>query len=348
MQTIIRSVALAMLCVVAAANAKDVAGLNSARVPVADRSDTEYKRGIAKALSAVLVKMTGSTAAARSKAGRGIVGQAQRLVQQFGYERTAGSPGSNSSRLYLRVEFDARVLGEEMRARNMVMWGKERPDTLIWLVIDEPNGRSVISTHDDNAISRAVNSRALARGIPVVLPLGDISEASVVSSVSSSAELTTALQTASEKYGVGSSLVGHLKQITPNLWEADWVLQVTGESLRWDQQGDIVALLAEEATDNLADALGRRYASATMTGQSEAVAVTVKGLHSPQDYARTERYLRSLDSVSNLLVRRVDEQGIIFDVTVQGGLRALAQSISFGQTLVPDPGDVSAFHLNAR
>lgn len=330
-----------------AVNATDVDGLNSARVPVADRSDTEYKRGIAKALEAVIIKMTGSSSAARSKTGRGVVGQAKRLVQQFGYERSRAS-GGKGGRLFLRVEFDARVLAQEMRTRNLVVWGKERPDTLVWLIFDDTQGRKLLGAGDNHAALRAMQRRARARGIPLVFPVADLGEGSAFANTSSMPEIQQAVRMNADKYGVRSQLIGHLQQATPSLWEVDWVLTVAGEALKWDQQGDIVELLVEEATDSLADALGRRYASSALRGPADAIAVTVAGLHSPQDYARTERYLRNLDSVSNLLVRRVTEQGITFDLTVQGGLLALTQSISFGQMLAPDPVDAATFHLNPR
>ena len=334
------------LCAVGA-GATDVEGLNSARVAVVDRSDAEFRRAIAKALESVIVKLTGDGAVARSKPGRGVVGQAKRLVQQFGYERPRNSAPS-SDELVLRVEFDARVLNKEMRARGLVVWGKERPDTLVWLVVEEAAGRRLLGAQDENELLRVMRETAAARGIPLVFPLVDIAETNAVATAVSSLELERMLQLSSDRYGVGSILIGYLRQAIPGLWENRWTLMVADESLTWEQQGDLVELLVEEATDSLADALGRRYASPTIHAQTDAVAVIVAGLTSPEDYARTERHLRTLDSVTSLFVRRVDDRGMTFDLTVQGGAAALSESISFGQTLSPDPVDGSLFHLIRR
>ncbi len=330
-----------------AVSAADIAGLNSARVRVNDRSDAEFKRGVSRALERVILKLTGDSTAPRSDAGRNVVAQAKRLVQQFGYERPRySSPNSND--LVLRVEFDARVLSEEMRSRNLAVWGKERPETLVWLIIDDRTGRKLLGAQDAHQMLRAAKNRAGTRGIPLVFPLADIGEASAVAEQVTSRALAQAVTANSEKYAVSSILLGHLRQIAPSLWENHWTLQVGAETIAWDQQGDIVELLVEDAIDGLADALGRRYAGPAQTGHRDVVAVTITGLRSAADYARTERYLSSLDSVVNLSVRRVDEQGIIFDLTVQGGLLTLSQSISFGQTLSPDPADAAVFRLNPR
>lgn len=326
--------------------AADVEDLYSARVAVADRSDAEFKRGLSKALAAVIVKLTGSSASARTKSGRAVVGRAQRMVQQFGYEK----PRSNraGSALMLRVEFDARVLTNEMRARNLVVWGKERPDTLVWLVLEDESGPRLLGAHDPHPLINAIKARAHARGVPVILPLGDIAESSAISGLSDVKSIADALGELGQKYDVRSSLVGHLQQAAPGLWESDWLLRVGTEVMNWQNAGDIVELIGEEASESLADALGRRFASPAVHTVADAVAITVRNLHSASDYARTERYLSTLDSVRKLLVRRVDDSGIVFDLNVQGGMVALRQSISFGTVLRADPRDPNIFVLNPR
>lgn len=347
MRIVIALATVVFIVVSIGVDAADVGGLTSARVAVSDRSDAEFNRGVARALEAVIVKLTGDSRAPGSNAGRAVVKQAKRLVQQFGYERPQGS-GSDTVDLVLRVEFDARVLNEQMRSQNLVVWGKERPETLVWLVVDDASGRKLLGAQDAHNLIRVMQDRARIRGIPLVFPLADIAETSALANQLTSHTLANAVHANSEKYGVRSILVGHVRQVAASLWENHWTLQVAGESITWEQQGDIVELLVDESTDSLADALGRRYARTADHGASNAVVVTVKGLRSAADYARTERYLSTLDSVTKLLVRRVDEQGIIFDLNVQGGLLRLSQSISFGQTLTPDPTEPGVFRLAPR
>lgn len=343
----LRLVLLLLALFASVAEAADVDDLYSARVAVKDRSDAEFKRGMARALEAVIVKLTGSSAEARTKAARAIIGQASRLVQQFGYERPPATR-AESDELILRAEFDARVLTSEMRSRGLVVWGKERPDTLVWLIVDDGGGPQLLGSLDEHPVLEALRSRAAARGIPVVFPLADISEATSIAGAQSTAEMAAALGATSDKYGVRSVLVGHLQQVLPTLWESDWTLTVADESLGWDEQGDLAELLGEEAADTLADALGRRYASPTAPQGADRVTLTVRNIGSPADYARTERYLRTLDSVTGLFVRRVDNSGIVFNLDVQGGALALRQGISFGQTLAPDPVDPGAYRLLPR
>lgn len=339
--------AIIVLLLAAGAAATDVDGLHSAWVPVADRSEAEFRRGIAKALEIVIVKLTGDRAAPKSKSGRGVVGQAKRLVQQFSYE-VLRYGGSSTEQLMLRVEFDARVVNANMRSRGLVVWGKERPDTLFWLVVDDSTGgRYLLGADHDDELIRVITARARVRGVPILFPIADIAESSAVADAVSDIALEQALKTSSVKYGLRSILIGQLRQVIPGVWENRWTLSVEDESLTWMQRGDFLSLLVEEATDLMADALGRRYAT-PLSVHTDVVAVTVNGVVSALDYARTERYLRSLDSVIDLFVRQVDGADIVFDITVAGGLAALTQSIAFGRMLDPDPVDAAVFRLIAN
>ena len=127
------------ILVSATAPAASVSDLNAARVPVADRSDIEFARATANALEAVLVKMTGNSATPGTSAGRAVVARAKRLIQQYGYETVSGA-GTNTEQLLLRVEFDPNALAAEMRARDIAIWGKERPNTYLSLVLKNGNG----------------------------------------------------------------------------------------------------------------------------------------------------------------------------------------------------------------
>ena len=325
------------------AGATDVEGLNSARVPVSDRSDTEFDRGVSRALELVIVKRTGKSSSPQSAGGRAVVKQAKRLVQQFGYE-TRGIVGASSNDLVLRVEFDARVLDEKMRSNKLTIWGKERPETLVWLLLDDANGRNILGAHDSHKIVRVMKERARIRGIPIAFPVADIAEISALSDKLSSVAVVNAAYLNSAKYAVGSVLVGQIHQVASSLWESEWSLVVGGKSIVWEQQGDIVELMVEESGDNLANELGQLYGAANQNA-SDVVEITVAGLRSVADYARTERYLSTIDSVTSLLVRRVDERAIIFDLAVKGGFTSLIQIISFGQTLAPDPTNLGVFRL---
>ena len=129
------------------------------------------------------------------------------------------------------------------------------------------------------------------------------------------------------------------------MWEVRWRLDVEGETLEWRQEGALGEAIVEEGVDGLGDALARRYAEPGMLAGTERISLAVTGVNSATAYARLSRYLDTLDSISQLFLRSVDNQRVIYEVTARGGRAALAQAIGFGQVLAPVPSSSDTYEL---
>ena len=327
--------------------ARVVEHLTLARVPVADRSDIEFARGTSKALELVLIKLTGNSRTPKTQQGRAVLAKAQRLVQQFGYEksRTAGDS------LLLRVEFDPQVLTEQMRASGLVLWGKERPETRLYVVVKNAGNITTLSAQSPPSgtveadIREIILRQASNRGIPVSFP--DLASATLVDVTNSPSAILDSVM-ATEQSGADGVAVAVFDGSVGGLWEGRWLFQIANDNEAFSNQGDLVALLAEEATDSLADVIGRRYANPVLLGHKESVQLTVGGLYDAQDFARVARYLKSLDSVENLFIQRVIDEKLIMSAVVQGGYTGLEQSIAFGKVLTPVADSPGEFRLIVR
>lgn len=318
-------------------HARVVEDLTLARVPVADRSDIEFARGTSKALEAVLVKLTGSSRTTRTAGGRAVLAKAKRLVQQFGYEKS--SRDNEAQDLLLRVAFDAPALTEEMRNQGLVLWGKERPATRLYVIVKNGDMTSMVTSDSlaaetaEAEVAEIIARQAFNRGIPVSFP-GIAKTALIETQRNISEVLATALEIETQT-DVDGVAVGIFEASPSGLWESRWVFQMGNERGKFSGQGDLIALLAEENTDSLADAIGRRFANPTLLGHKESVRLKVHGIFDSSDYANVTRYLRSLDSVTDLFLQQAEGDAIILSASVQGGYAGLNQSIAFGKVLAP-------------
>ncbi|MEM7466800.1 MAG: DUF2066 domain-containing protein [Pseudomonadota bacterium] len=332
-------------------HARVVDKLTSARVPVADRSDIEFARATSKALELVLVKLTGDSRTPKSTQGRSVLSKAQRLVQQFGYEKSASSGGAAEANLLLRVEFDPEVLSSEMRQAGLVLWGKERPETRVFIVVRGAGSATVVSnqrTSDENAaeIQSIVARQATNRGIPISFP--EPAVAAQINVGGSAAEILAHASELEQANRVDGVAVAIFEGSPLGLWEAQWLFRVANEQESFANEGDLVALLAEEATDSLADVIGSRYANPALLGRNESVQLQVTGIYDGTDFARVATYLKSLDGVEQLFVHRAQNDRISLSAVVQGGYAGLAQSIAFGRLLEPVDSSPGEFRLVGR
>ena len=319
--------------------ARDVSGLFNASVAVKDRSPAERSRASAAALSEVLVKLTGNRRTPNDASARPLLARASTLLLQYGY---ANAPDGG---LTLTAHFDEQVLARELEERGIGLWGKQRPDTVVFLVVDDEQGRSLVGAEGPGKLGDALKRKADARALPVVLPLMDIEESGQLNAAQDWQALSDAAVSLAGRYGAAAVLVGQLHAASAQVWEVRWRLDIDGETVAWSQEGAAAEAVIEEGVDALGDALARRYAEPGMLAGAERVSLSVIGVRNAADYARLARYLDSLDRISALFLRTVDNQRVVYEVTARGGRAALAQSIAFGHVLAPVPAHSDTYEL---
>jgi hypothetical protein len=69
--------------------------------------------------------------------------------------------------------------------------------------------------------------------------------------------------------------------------------------------------------------------------------ISIKDVKTVEDYARTIKYLRSLDTVTNVQVEEVSTSSLVLSLGIRSDPTELVQSIRFGSTLAPLPPAVT-------
>jgi hypothetical protein len=330
---------LLLWTVCGAAAARDVPDLYGARVAVGDRSPGGLARAAREALGVVLVKLTGDRGAPRGAAAP-LLKDASKLLLKYAY-----APAADGGGLELVAEFDEPALVAALAAQAVPMWGKERPDTLAWLVVDEAGRRDVASSDEPGLRGEALRLRASRRGIPLLLPIMDIEEAQHLGRAGDWDAIATTALALSARYATPAALVGYLRPSAPGFWVADWRLQLGSDTLNWREEGDLAELMLDDGIDALADALARRYANPDELARAETLEFAIVGIESAEDYARVVNYLDGLDTVAYLFVRGTGPAGLQVEVAARGGRQAFASSVAFGRVLVPVAGRADAFQI---
>ncbi|MCC6709460.1 MAG: DUF2066 domain-containing protein [Gammaproteobacteria bacterium] len=319
--------------------ARDVGGLYNATVTVKDRSPAERSRASAAALGEVLVKLTGNRRTPNDASARPLLARASTLLLQYAYGQ---APDGG---LTFSAQFDEHVLERELEERGIGLWGKQRPDTVVFLVLDNAEGRSLVGGEAPGKLGDTLKRKAEARALPVLLPLMDIEESAALNQAKDWHGLSDGAVGLAGRYGAAAVLVGQLHEASAQVWEVRWRLDIDGETLEWTQEGASADAIVEEGVDALGDALARRYAEPGMLAGAERVSLAVTGVRSAADYARLARYLDTLDSISALFLRTVDNQRVVYEITARGGRAALAQAIGFGHVLAPVPAHSDTYEL---
>lgn len=362
MRSLSRLLAVAALTLaVAPAAAVTLDDLYEASVEVAGKGGEARGEGFRRALEEVLIRVSGSSAVLSNPDIEELLEAPERFVQQYRYEALeeevdddtaaaaeadgtdvpeAGDAAATPAAVAgeepepthrLEVSFTGARIEDALRERGVIVWGRQRPEVLVWLAVDDGRERYIIGADGGSRPHRALMAQSRERGLPLLLPLLDVADRSELEFVDISGGFLDAVERASDRYRAEAVLVGHLQRGGGG-WQADWNLLGVGERRTWSARAraldDAVASGIHGATDRLAAALAGR------TGERTALRVRVQAVDSLDDYARVGNYLKSLVRVRSANVARVSPGEAVFAVDLQGRPEDLERTIALGNTLV--------------
>lgn len=332
---ILRVAAVAVLMGAFALNASAarVVGLHEAEVPTVDKEQRAQTKAIQDAMRRVLIKLTGNSEVETLPVAQDLIRNARNLMLQYRYTIPAQARGDLP--LLLWVRFDEQAVDQALRRAGVYLWGNERPATLLWLAMPTSEGVSLIGSEDLSGVRDMVQQEARRRGIPVVLPLLDLEDASAISARQVVAMDASAIEAASMRYGTPATLAGTIEMIAENRWHARWVLLSDGRPKEWQAKGDLQQIMSA-GIDKSADELYYRYAVAVADNVEAGLQLTITGVSELSDYASLQHYLDNLSDVTRIQLLSAENDRVTYFVSARTGVEGLEQSFALGKRLIKE------------
>jgi len=313
---------------VASVNALEMTSLYSVEVPF-DPDDPDRKNAYRTALNQVLIRVTGTTAAADSA----------ELTQMFPNPAIFVSQYRNGPDNSVIVTLDGAAIETVLRQSGATVWGSERPLTLAWIAVDWGQGEREIVAADDAqrmpAAARSIDRNRLLRervdeiaklrGVPVVFPLLDTEDLESLSFSDIWGGFDDIVLEASQRYGATSILVGRIRaqERQGNRWT--WYL--SGDRQDWSGE-------PEEVVNLMADSLALQFAFSGST-PLEVIQLSIFGIDSVVAYGEVQRLVENLSAIDKHVVQIVAGDKITYEVQVQGGVERLQRALAQSRLLEP-------------
>lgn len=307
-----------------------VTGLYEAEIPVLDQSASRRNKNMAAVLRVVLVKVTGDSQVPSHSSVAELLLNADQYVQQFEYRM---QEEADKQQLFLWAQFNKSSLDKILRDAAIPEWGRERPSTLVWLVIDDTNGRRLSGLDDILGYAERMELRSKTRGIVLVHPLLDLEDTGKLNASDIWGGFQEPVRVASERYQADTVLTGRLESISSELWEANWIAYVDDQALTWSTQDVIPENVLDEGIDHFADVLAERYGQAGSYIQSSEIEIVVNNITDYNQYSKVLNYLESLNSVINVDVKEVNLGSVNYLLTTQADIFVISKAVGLGQTL---------------
>lgn len=273
--------------------AAPVSDLYQVREAVSSQQPEERAAALSRALDTLVLRLTGKADAAQSPALAALRKDPQQLVSQYVYEGET-----------LLVDFDPNSTERSLRQAGLALWGANRPSILLWWLSDASDGSRLIG--DGQAAAAPLNQAAQHRGLPLRLPLADLSEQLLAVPENLTANQPVALREASERYAA-DALLAVVAREANGQWQAEWRLWLGDEREQGDVQGVDQAALADSILLAVNQRLAPRFIVAP--GAASGLTVEVQGV----DLARYAELQRMLEPFAAQL-RKVQGDTLTFTV----------------------------------
>ena len=312
--------------------------LFESEVVVPNQSPAERSSAFRRALSEVLVRVTGRNDVLASDSAQALLEDPGKLVQQYRYYTR---PDSQPPVLVMWVRFDEASIRGGLQQQGLSYWGKERPDTLVWLAVEDRGRRYVVAAGDDSDVRQQLELAARQRGVPIVFPLMDLEDQSRARFSDIWGGFFDNVLQASDRYSPQAVLIGRLNRSASGGWSSRWNLQVGGRPSAWADSRSDLTLLTQQGIDTAADILASQFAvvSGSSAGNNR-VMIEIAGVDSLADYARINAYLEALTSVTDMQLTQVNGSNLKYSLQLNGSIQDLTRSVAIGSVLEPATGEL--------
>jgi hypothetical protein len=238
------------------------------------------------------------------------------------------------------VHFDPQLVNDLLRDTGAPLWTANRPPVLLWLVVEDAQGRHRVTPESNPALLDAVAEHLERRGVPSIVPLHDLQD-TVALSVHDLWQLDeTAIARASGRYGVANVLVGRVTALPEDRWMSDWLYLVDDDSIAASFYGEEMPTFGAPAIDLVADHMAARYAVAT-EGGGASVLVRVDALSGYLDYRQVLQYFESIELIDAAWPAYVEGDSVVFRLSAQAEAEQLHRIIALNRRLerleAPEP-----------
>ena len=315
--------ALALLLTLAdfEAQAVFIEDLYRAEISVPDRSRAERERAFALALRQVFIRLGGNDLVLREPRIRRIIANARTRVRTYRYRSRQPTEEEPEGGHWLSVEFFSEQLTDLFTELGLPLWGQERAETLLWLTVVDEEGTRQIRVGSGGPIVDLLQQQSKEKGTPLLFPLLDIDDIAALRVLSGfeggvHADIAPFIR-ASQRYEAPAVLVGALRKIEQDSWEAEWALMFGGDVVRrWISDRLPLEDLLSVSWRQISRLLVRRFAS---SGKNDggSVELQVDGVASLEDFKAVLDRLDSLLIVEKALPKEVHAEHALFQVTLK-------------------------------
>jgi hypothetical protein len=299
-------------------------------IPVNTQSETERAGAIKKGVEQVLAKLTGNAAIAQQSAIKPKLTNAANYVQEYRY---LPSP-ANDGRYDLQIFYTKNDLNELLDEADIPFWGDQRPLIIMWVAMTDSQGTTtIISEESQKKLMAQLKETARILGIPVVFPVMDTADLSLISEKDIKTPDLSILKEASKRYSPDAYMIVTIQQ-EEGRYTSQWQLMLQDKHWDWPVTNKSIDKLANTALDHAAQILVKQYSEGQHDQPKQWIKLEVSQMTSAADVSKLMKSLKQISLVRRIQLDQVSGDRVQLSLMVQGPMEKFIQNAAINKHLV--------------
>jgi len=351
--------------------ALQVTGLYSHRIAVANESEAERSRAFREALSAVIVKVTGTERWLQDPIVVRALNNAQSYVEAISYSsETVAAPvptdpavtpaaepvsqpavdttdipttavpprlvSTTIEQRYVNVTFAATLINELLTNASVPIWDSNRPSVLVWMVLQDVTGaRRLLTTEGDPEIVNIIKNFGIERGLPVIFPVLDFEDRRNLPTEALWNLDEAAISAASVRYGADTILSGRLLFTASGELVGLWQFIFQNQATVFDGFDSDLQAYLHSPLDRITNQLADYFAIIPAATDQNYVRLRIEGIDDLRAYSALLTYVRTLGLVRSVATAQLDGTQLELELGLQGDAQQLLELIALDRDLLP-------------
>lgn len=313
--------------------ATELIGLYQAQLPVIAQTEDERKKIAPAVLKEVLLKVVGDSAALNATDLSPILSQSNELIRQYQYHQMnkISDDLTQPDILELQLIFNEDELNRSLSELGLPIWGKSRPDTLLWLAIEDNGLRTIVGEGSTDSDLPSIIKQVLSkRGLPLLMPLMDLQDQIQMSVVDLWAGFAEPILKASQRYSAQVIVVARVTTSEKGVTQIKWQTISDNEMEQWQSSGNDALI---SGISELADRTARRFTQVEHNQYAQQYDLQISNVKGYADYIRVKEYLSKLHTISDVQLSNLANDKLEISILLSSDLSVLNQTIAIGHVL---------------
>lgn len=332
-------IALLMTSTSISVQAIGVTTIYETTLPVPSQSPQDKNRAILKGFEQVLIKASGNPQIMSNPSIKNNMKNAQQIVEKLTYSDLGKNNSKGPQPYRLTILFKADSINHLLENAGASVWSNNRPLVVAWIVREaEDHPPEIIDSNTRGELQNLIKRDAEQRGLPLILPMMDVTDINQVTPEDITSMTATVLQKAAKRYGSDAILIGRIVQ-TDTEFNTQWRLEFGDDQWSWDIPGKTLTEALNTAIGNVADALASRFAVVISKTVQSRLVLKIKGIGQQGDLLRLMQYLQHFNSVAEVQLAQVKNDEVTLNVSLRSNKQAFTEMIALGKILQPVAGE---------